>query len=76
MDAGALISVDMSWLLHEAAAKGDIGEVELLAHPGTVNLLDGKGQTPLHRAAKSGSILVTRHLLKKGAISDTVDKVV
>ena len=65
----------MSFLLHHAAAQGNLDEVEVLTHPGVVNLPDKKGRTPLHHAAKGGNVAVAKYLLKHGALLDMSDNV-
>ncbi len=54
--------------LHEAAAKGDVAEIEALIKEGEkVNLQDSRSRTPLHVAAYMMQHAAARALLKAGA---------
>ena len=54
--------------LHEAAAKGDVAEIEKLIKEGEkLNLQDSKSRTPLHVAAYLKQHAAARALLKLGA---------
>ena len=61
-------------VLHDAAADGDLREVEeLISESFDVDARDEKGRTGLHYAAISGDILVTAALLNAGADPDLPD---
>jgi ankyrin repeat protein len=54
--------------LHEAAAKGDVAEIEkLIAEGEKLNIQDSKSRTPLHVAAYLKQHAAARALLKAGA---------
>src|SRR6188768_2591835 len=54
--------------LHEAAAKGDVAEIEQLIKDGEKpNIQDAKSRTPLHVAAYLKKYDAVRALLKAGA---------
>lgn len=65
---------DSSQTLHQAAAAGDIEQVqEILAQRADVNEKNKDGSTPLHEAAGNGWRDVARLLLEKGANVETAD---
>jgi ankyrin repeat protein len=54
--------------LHEAAAKGDVAEIEkLIAEGERVNIQDSRSRTPLHVAVYMRQHAAARALLKRGA---------
>lgn len=55
-------------MLHEAAAKGDLDQIEqLIAQGADVKEKDKDGNTPLHKAAIHGHVDVARALITEGA---------
>ena len=60
--------------LHEAAAKGDVAEVEkLIAEGEKLNIQDSKSRTPLHVAVYLKQQAAARALLKAGANPNALD---
>jgi ankyrin repeat protein len=60
--------------LHEAAAKGDVAEIERLVKDGErVNLQDSRSRTPLHVAAYLKQHHAARALLKLGANANALE---
>jgi ankyrin repeat protein len=60
--------------LHEAAAKGDVGEIEkLIAEGEKPNIQDSKSRTPLHVAVYMRQHAAARALLKLGANPNALD---
>ena len=60
--------------LHEAAAKGDVAEIERLIKEGEKpNIQDSKSRTPLHVAAYMRQPAAVRALLKLGANPNALD---
>ncbi len=65
---------DSPQTLHQAAAAGDIEQVQtLLAQGADLNGKDKNGSTPLHEAAGNGWVDVVRLLLEKGANVKAID---
>ena len=61
--------------LHDAAWKGDIGQVKrLIANDAHVNAKDKNGDTPLHTAALRGHTAVAKVFIAKGADVNAKDK--
>lgn len=55
-------------MLHIAARKGDLADIEVLVASGAdVNAIGDIGNTPLHGAASKGHLTVIEFLLSKGA---------
>ena len=65
---------DGSTPLHHAAMTRGSSLEALLANGANPNLLDDRGQTPLHRAAKFSSVASVEALLAKGADANLRDK--
>jgi ankyrin repeat protein len=60
--------------LHEAAAKGDVAEIERLVKDGErINIQDSKSRTPLHVAAYMKQPAAARTLLRLGANPDALE---
>jgi ankyrin repeat protein len=60
--------------LHEAAAKGDVAEIERLVKDGErINLQDSRSRTPLHVAAYMKKHDAARALIKLGANADALE---
>jgi hypothetical protein len=60
--------------LHEAAAKGDVAEIERLIKEGEKpNIQDSRSRTPLHVAAYMKQAAAVRALLKAGANPNALD---
>jgi ankyrin repeat protein len=60
--------------LHEAAAKGDVAEIERLVKDGErINLQDSRSRTPLHVASYMKKHDAARALIKLGANADALE---
>lgn len=73
--AGSPETVDHEGRLHQAAAAGDLKEVEKLLASGPVDRRDSEGMTALHRAAEKGQAAVVGFLLEKGADPNAMDSI-
>ncbi|XP_017645590.1 ADP-ribosylation factor GTPase-activating protein AGD3-like isoform X2 [Gossypium arboreum] len=61
-------NLDGCTLLHLACETGDIGMIELLLQYGAnINVMDSRGQAPLHRCILKGKAAVAKLLLTRGA---------
>ena len=69
------IAVSAEWTqLHEAAAKGDVAQIEFLVDAGmNVNAKTASRTTPLHEAAASGKTAAIKALVARGANVDAKD---